>query len=120
MDVAACWVLANDPTSRPIDMNDSVPAMTTGIAIHHEAVSLSPKYGVVAMARNTTSWTSATATLMPTRASTTAPVLTGASRSRRSSLFLPPADQRERGAERAAGGDRPAEQAGGQVLDGLE
>ena len=72
-------------------MNASVPQTTTGIAIHQEAVSFSPKYGVVAMARNTASWTSATATLTPTRASTTEPVLTGASRSRRSSLSLPPA-----------------------------
>ena len=39
------------------------------------------------MARNTTSWTSATATLTPIRAVTTEPVLTGDSRSLRSSLF---------------------------------
>ena len=68
-------------------MNASVPQTITGIDIHHEEVSFSPKYGVVAMARNTASWTSASTTLMPSRASTTEPVLTGASRSRRSSLF---------------------------------
>ena len=67
-------------------MNASVPATTTGIAIHQDAVSFSPKYGVVAMARNTTSWTSAMATLTPIRAVITEPVLTGESRSLRSSL----------------------------------
>ena len=41
--VAACCVLATAPTSRPIDMNASVPQITTGIAIHQEAVSFSPK-----------------------------------------------------------------------------
>ena len=39
------------------------------------------------MARNTAIWTSAIATLIPILAVTTEPVLTGASRSRRSSLF---------------------------------
>ena len=117
MAVAASWVLANEPTSRPMAMNASVPQITTGIAIHHEAVSFRPKNGVVAMARKTASWTSAMATLTPTRASTIEAVLTGASRSRRSSLFLRQVDQGEGRAERAARGDGPAEQAGRQVLD---
>jgi hypothetical protein len=62
-------------------------AATTGIAIHQDAVSFRPKYGRVAMARNTASWTMAMARLTPSRAVTTEAVLTGASRSRRSSLF---------------------------------
>ena len=47
---------------------------------------MSPKYGSVAIPMNTASWISATPRLTPTLASTTEPVLTGASRSRRSSL----------------------------------
>ena len=61
MAVAACWVLAMAPATSPIAMNASVPTSTTGIAIHQDAVSFSPKYGVVAMSRNAASWTSATA-----------------------------------------------------------
>src|SRR5215469_11331899 len=85
--VAACWVLATEPTSSPMDMKARVPQISTGIAIHQDAVSLRPKYGVVATSRNTANWTSATSRLTPTLANTTEPMLTGASRSRRSSLL---------------------------------
>ena len=87
MEVAACWVLAIAPTSRPIDMNARMPQTTSGIAIHQAAVSRSPKYGSVAMRRNTASWTSADRQAMPILAATIEPVPTGASRSLRSSLF---------------------------------
>jgi len=41
--VAACCVLANDPTSSPMAMNASVPHSTTGMDIHQYADSFSPK-----------------------------------------------------------------------------
>ena len=43
MDVAACCVFANAPTSSPMDMNASVPQTISGIAIHQDAVSFRPK-----------------------------------------------------------------------------
>src|SRR6266487_519887 len=87
MEVAACWDFATAPTSRPMERNAAVPQATIGMAIHHDAVSFSPKYGVVAMARNPASWTMAITRLTPILAPTTDAVLAGASRSRRSSLF---------------------------------
>ena len=69
---------------------------------------------------NTAVWTSATATLTAIRAVTIDAVPTGASRSRRSSFFCRQLTRVSAAAERGAGGDRPAEQAGRQVLDRLE
>src|SRR5215475_5069013 len=86
IEVAACWVLAIAPTNRPIDMKARIPQTTSGMVIHQNAVSLRPKYGSVAIARNTASWISPTATAIQIRARTIEPVLIGASRSLRSSL----------------------------------
>ncbi len=84
--VAACWVFAIAPTSRPIDMNARMPQTTSGIVIHHAAVSCRPKYGSLAIARNKASWISPMATAIPILAAMIDPVPTGASRSLRSSL----------------------------------
>jgi hypothetical protein len=43
IEVAACWVLAIAPTRRPIDMNARMPQTTSGMVIHQDAISWSPK-----------------------------------------------------------------------------
>src|ERR1017187_2655117 len=43
IEVAACCVLETPPTRRPVDMNARVQQIPTGIAIHQDEVSFSPK-----------------------------------------------------------------------------
>ena len=100
-------------------MNASVPATSSGTAIHHDAGELQPERAH-AEPTKIAICTSAISTVTTTRAPTT-----DAGRDRRQleppeQLAVAPALERRGRAERRADRDRPAEQPGRHELDGLQ